>query len=135
MSEPIVIIDTSSIRQGKLEDLRSAMSELARFVETHEPRAIAYNVYVDSAGSKVTVFQVHPDSSSAEFHMEVAGPAFGRFADLLELDGIDVYGRPSQRLLSRLQRKAEMLGGKGVAVHEPHAGFARFQPVTSSSLT
>ena len=126
MSEPIIIIDTSQIRPGRLEDLKRAFAELAQFVQANEQQAIAYSVYFDEQGSTVTVVQVHPDSSSAELHMDIAGPAFRGFADLLVLHGIDVYGNPSEELLSRLWRKAQMLGSERVAVHRLHAGFARF---------
>ncbi|RJQ54163.1 MAG: hypothetical protein C4521_04740 [Actinobacteria bacterium] len=123
MSEPIVIVDVSEILEGKLEELKAAAGELAEFVEANEPRALAYDIYLD--GSHMTVLQAHPDSQSAEFHMEVAGPAFRKFTELLKLERIDVYGGPSARLLSRLRRKAEMLGDGTVVVHGREAGFFR----------
>jgi quinol monooxygenase YgiN len=126
MSEPIVFIDRSEIREGKLEELKTAMKELAEFVEANEPRTIAYDVYFDEAGSRVTVVQVHPDSASMEFHMKAAGHLFPRFADLLELVTMDVYGEPSEELLGRLRQKTQMLGVGSVVVHQLHAGFARF---------
>ncbi|HZD60432.1 MAG TPA: hypothetical protein VE439_08295 [Anaerolineae bacterium] len=126
MSESIVIIDVSEISEGKLEEVKAAMNELAEFAEANEPNTIAYNVYLNEDSSQVTVFQVHPDSASAEFHMNVAGPAFRKFTELLQLLRIDIYGKPSQELLERLRQKAQLLGSETVAVHELHAGFARF---------
>lgn len=126
MSKPIVIIDSSEIREGKLDDLKAAMKELVEFAMANEPKMIAYNVYLSEDGTRITVFQVHPDSASAEFHMKVAGSAFPKFAEFIKMSGIDIYGRPSQGLLERLQLKAQMLGSGIVVVHEFHAGFARF---------
>lgn len=126
MSEPIVIIDSSEIREGKLEDLKAAMKELVEFALANEPRMTAYNVYLSEDNARVTVIQVHPDSASAEFHMNVAGSAFSKFAELITMSGIDIYGRPNQGLLERLRRKAQMLGSGTVVVHELHAGFDRF---------
>jgi hypothetical protein len=103
------------------------MKELVKFVEANEPEIIAYNVYLCEDGTRVTVFQVHPDSASAEFHMKVAGPAFARFIEFIKMSGIDIYGRPSQSLLDRLRLKAQMLGSGTVVVHELHAGFSRFE--------
>jgi hypothetical protein len=37
MSEPILHIDTSDIREGKLEELKTAMNELVEFVEERAP--------------------------------------------------------------------------------------------------
>lgn len=126
MSVPIIIIDSSEIREGKLEDLKAAMNELVEFALANEPKMIAYNVYLSEDNTRVTVIQVHPDSASAEFHMKIAGSAFSKFAEFIKMSGIDIYGRPSQSLLERLQLKAQMLGSGAVVVHELHAGFARF---------
>ena len=126
MSEPVIIIDTSEIREGKLADLKDAMTGLAGFVEVHEPKIIAYHVYINGNGTRLTVLQVHPDSASAEFHMKVAGSAFPGFAELIRMAGIDIYGNPGDELLELLKRKARMLGNGIVIVHELHAGFFRY---------
>lgn len=125
MSEHI-IIDSSEILEGKLEGLKAAMKELVEFALANEPRMIAYNVYPNEDGTRVTVLQFHPDSASAEFHMNVAGPAFAKFVEFIKMSGIDIYGRPSRSLLERLRLKSQMLGSGTVVVHELHAGFARF---------
>ena len=58
--------------------------------------------------------------------MEIAGPVFARFADLLTLRTVDIYGSPSDKVLDQLRRKAELLGTATVTVHDLQAGFARF---------
>ena len=126
VSEPIVYIDTSEIREGALEELKRAMNELVKFVEMNEPRLIAYNVYIKEDGTRVTVVHVHRDSASLEFHMNVAGPAFPKFAEFIELLTIDVYGKLSDDLLEQVRQKARILGNGAVLVHESYVGFARF---------
>lgn len=121
----LVIRDTSRIRFGRLESVRAAFGELARFVVTNEPRVILYTVLLSPDDSTATVLQIHPDAASAETHIDVAAAEFEQFADLLDLDDIEVYGEPNSELLARLQRKADLLGGTGVVVHEALAGFAR----------
>jgi quinol monooxygenase YgiN len=124
--DPIVFVDTSEIREGKVEELRRAVAELAEFVETNEADPISYQVFFSDVGRLMTVMQVHPDSASMERHMEVAAPIFARFADLLELRTIDIYGSPSAKVVDQLQRKAELLGTATVSVHDRQAGFVRF---------
>src|SRR5512143_3967603 len=114
---PIIILDTSRVRPGGVEAARTAFAQLTRFVDANEPRTLVYSVSFDSDGSQVTVLQVHPDSASAEFHMDVGASEFGKFVDLLDLEVIHVYGDPSSELLARLKHKADMLGGQGVVVH------------------
>jgi quinol monooxygenase YgiN len=125
MSEPIISLDTSLIRVGRLDELKSAVAELVEFVRSNEPRPIVYEVYVDNTESRMTVVQVHPDSASMEYHMTVAGPAFAGFAELVTLSTLDVYGKPSEELLELLRRKVQMLGDATVNVHDLQAGFAR----------
>jgi ribonucleotide monophosphatase NagD (HAD superfamily) len=125
MSEPLISLDTSLIGDGRLDELKEAVAELVEFVRSNEPRPIAYEIYFDEAGSRMTVVQVHPDSTSMEYHMTVAGPAFAGFAELITLSTLDVYGKPSEELLELLHRKVQMLGDATVIVHDLQAGFAR----------
>jgi quinol monooxygenase YgiN len=126
MSEPIVLIDSSLVRQGKLEDLKTAMKELVEFVEANETRPTTYNVFFSEDETLMTVVQVHPDSASVEFHMKEAAHLFPKFTAFINLQTMDIYGKPSAELLERMQQKAQMLGSAPVAVHDLHAGFARF---------
>jgi len=126
MSEPILYIDRSEIREGKLEELKTAVKELVEFVDANEPQVIAYNVYISESGTRMTVVHIHPDSASLEFHMKVAGPAFPKFTEFIKLSVIEIYGKPSDNLLKQLRQKAQMLGNGTVVVHELHAGFGRF---------
>jgi hypothetical protein len=102
------------------------LAELADFVEKNEPEPISYNVYLSDDGSRMTVMHVHPNSASLDFHLEVAGPLFGRFAGLLTLQSIDIYGEPSDKALAQLRDKVQLLGSGEVTVHPLHAGFSRF---------
>lgn len=125
MSQPIVYIDTSAIREGKLEQLEAAMKDLATFVEANVPRLISYGFFLDEDRTHMTVVAVHPDSASLQFHMDVGGAEFRKFADLIDLMSIEVYGRVSDAVLERLRQKAGMLGRGAVVVREFYAGFAR----------
>lgn len=125
MAEPLFLVDSSEIREGKFEQLKTAIQDLVEFVESNEPRPIAYSVYLNESGTRMTVVQVHPDSASMEFHLKVAGPAFAKFADLIKLSTMDVYGKPSDAVLAQLRQKVQMLGSATVVVHERHAGFIR----------
>ena len=126
MSDAIVYVDTSDVREGALEELKAAIKELVDFIDANEPRIIAYNVYFTDDGSRMTVVHVHPDSASLEYHMEVAGPVFRQFVELVTLSSIHIYGEPSEKLLKQLHEKARLLGRGTVEVAALHAGFTRF---------
>lgn len=129
MSNPLIMIDTAEVREGRMEDVRALMEEFALFVRTAEPRIIAYQAHLDEEAAQLTVLQVHPDCASARFDLELTVSSFPAIARFIQLSHIDVYGEPSPELLNQLQRKAIMLGadGDGVRIHPPSAGFERFQ--------
>jgi hypothetical protein len=126
MGEPLIVVDTSEIREGKRDELLSGIGELAAFVETNEADPISYQVFFGDDGHLMTVLQIHPDSASMERHMELAGPIFAKFADLVMLRTVDIYGSPSDKVVELMRRKAELLGTATVTVHDRQAGFARF---------
>ena len=125
MSDSIVYVDLAEVRQGRLEELKRAMAELAAFVEANEPAIVAYNVYFSDDGTRLSVTHIHRDHSSLEQHMRVAGPRFSAFAEFVRLSTIDVYGVPTDWSLAELRKKAQQLGGATVRIHRHHAGFAR----------
>ena len=127
MTELLIAVDSSEIREGTLDAVRAGAAELAEFVEANEPEMIAYSIYLDEEAGRMTVVQIHPSSASMEQHMEIAAPVFRKFVGLLDLTRVDFYGQPSETLLERMRQKAELLGRAQVVVNELHAGFARIR--------
>lgn len=129
MSEPIVYIDRSRIRPGRLEEVRNGVAELVDFIGEREPQLLYYGFHIDEEAGRMTVVAVHPDAASVEYHMDVGAQAFRQFADLIDMEGIEVYGEPTDRMLEQLEQKARDLGEDGsVQVAGRHAGFARMDP-------
>lgn len=127
MSQPLIYVDTSEVREGALEKLKAGIADLADFVESHEPQIVSYSVYFSQDGRQMTVVHVHPDSASLDYHMNVAGPRFARFAELLTLSSIQIFGEPSEKAIEQLEDKVRLLGAGEVTVHPLHTGFGRFE--------
>ena len=125
MNDALVVIDTSKIHAGRLPDVQDAIRAMVQFVETNEPRVIAYTVCVNEDGTRMTVVQVHPDSASLELHMRAAAPLFQRFNGLIELVTMDVYGKPSDAVMRQLRQKTNSLGTATIVVHDSYSGFVR----------
>ena len=126
MSGPFIFIATNRLKPGKLADERNRVPGLVDFVEANEPRVIAFNEYVNEAGTEVAVVQVHADAESMAFHMEaIAERAASAYAETVEATtSIQVFGTPSTAVLEMLRRQA----GTGVAlsVKPDHlGGFTR----------
>jgi hypothetical protein len=125
MTDVILYVDVSDVRDGALEELQRGMKRLVEFVEANEPRLIAYNVYFSADGSQMTVASVHPDSASVEYHLTVAGPLFREFVELVTLSSIHIYGEPSRKVIDAAHEKARLLGRGRVEVKPLYAGFSR----------
>jgi hypothetical protein len=122
MSGPLIYVGTYTIKPGNQEDARSRLTELADFVETNEPRLIAFHAYLDQEGNTVSIVQVHPDSASMEFHMEVNAKHFATAFDWLDTSMSGRYFGPISEALA-----AELAKWDEAATHLPihAAGFTR----------
>lgn len=100
MAEPFIHVGTYTIQPGKIDEARKRIAELVDFVETNEPRMIAFNVYFDEEGSKLSVVQVHPDSASMEFHLQINAKHFTTAFDYLESQMSDQYYGPMSETLA-----------------------------------
>lgn len=126
MTAPILYIDRSRIKPGRLNEVKRKTAELTEFIEERESQLLFYGFSIDEDSHRMTVLAVHPDAEFVELHMDVGGEAFREFADLLEMEAIEVYGEPSDRVLEQLESKARDLGGPGsVTIGALHTGFSR----------
>ncbi len=122
MPGPLIYVGTYTIKPGNQEDARRRLTELVDFVETNEPRMIAFNTYLDRDGSTVYIVQVHPDSVSMEFHMQVNAKHFATAFDWLDTSMSGQYFGPISDALA-----AELAKWDEAATHLPvhAAGFTR----------
>jgi quinol monooxygenase YgiN len=125
MSGPFIFIGSYTVQQGKVEEVRKALQGLVEIVETNEPRLIAFNVYLDEEGNKVSVVQVHPDAASIGFHMKlVADHISGAFEYFEKTLGVQIYGAPENGVVDMIREMSEPGAPMTVMpIHE--AGFTR----------
>ncbi|WP_407038392.1 hypothetical protein [Halovalidus salilacus] len=76
----IVYVDHSTVRDGKQDELKAAMTDLVEFVDANEPDILSYNVFFSEDGTQMAVVHTHADSASLAYHLEVAGPKFPQLA-------------------------------------------------------
>ena len=126
MTEAIVYVDRSVIRSADIAGLREAVANLTEFVREHEPQLLFYGFEIDDSTSTMRVVAVHPDVESLETHLGIGGPEFRKVGAFIDLQQIEIFGRPSAAVLEQLRQKAAMLGTDAhVAVHELATGFER----------
>jgi hypothetical protein len=123
---PFIFIATNRLKPGRLDLERERVPKLVEFIETEEPRVIAFNEYVNETGDEVTVVQVHPDAASMEAHLEIVRErAQEAYAQTLDATvRIQVFGQPTQSILDTLQQQAS--AGVEISVNGEHlGGFTR----------
>ena len=101
------------------------MKNLAAFVKAKVPRLLPYAFFLNEDQTQMTVIAVHPDSSSLEYHLDKGSAEFRKFAHLLDLLSIEIYGQVSDSVIDRLNEKAKMLSSGTLTVQEFYAGFTR----------
>lgn len=122
MSGPLINVFSYTIKPEKREEARKRIAELVDFVETNEPRLIAFHVYLDQEGDTLSIVQVHPDSASMEFHLQVNAKHFATSFDWLDKQlGQQIFGPISDALTAELAKWDESFTHQ--PVHE--AGFTR----------
>lgn len=125
MNQTIIYIDTPDIKEGKLEQLKTSMSELKSYVEENMPRLISYSFFLNENQTEMTVVAIHPDSDSLEYHLNKGKEKFKKFKEFIDLLKIEVYGIISDVVLDKLNKKAEMLGNGITKVYDLYTGFFR----------
>ncbi len=80
---------------------------------------------ISGDGQRMTAVHIHGDQASLEFHVEVAGPKFPPIGEFIELESIDLYGRPSEAIVRQLRDEVSELGSRRVSVHELHRDVDR----------
>ena len=125
MSGPFIYIGTTTIKPDKRDEARKHVAELVDFVDTNEPRMIAFHCFLDEEASKLTVLQVHPDAASMEFHMQVNAKHFATAFDYLDSQVSEqYYGTISETLAAELAKWDEPgVPVTRMPVHE--GGFTR----------
>ena len=129
MSTAIVYVDVSEVREAARDTIATAVAELASFIEENVPGVLAYDVYLSDGKREMTVVHVHAGPESLDQHLELGAPAFRKFADLLTLKSIRIYGEPSEAAVEKAWEKARMLGCDDVAIQGSRAGFSRLKPI------
>jgi len=127
MTGPFIFVTRSRIDPTRHAEHLAHAREVADIVEADEPRIIALNVWESADRTETSRIEVHPDVESLEFHLELlAKTPAGAPHDALETFEYDIYGEPSDAVLSALQS----LPGARVRVCSQHiSGFLRPQPL------
>jgi hypothetical protein len=108
----LFFITKHTVKDGRLDDLERLNAEFVEFVAANEPRIHGLNAYLDDTRTRLTLVQAHPDAASMDFHLQVAGDRIHQAFEVVDNDGVEVYGSLGPIASGLL----EQIGSAGVAV-------------------
>jgi len=126
MTGPVIYFDHSEIIGGKHEELKIAINGLVDHIRANEPELIGYNVYFSDDNKRMSVLHIHTDSISLEYHLRTIEPLLPKFAGLVRLLSIDVFGAVDVVVIGMLKQKVSVLGTGNIRIHRFHNGYNTF---------
>lgn len=147
MTEPLFVLSTFKVKEGRVDDVKKHYRRILDIIEPNEPQLIAFHGFLSEDETEMTSIQVHPDTDSMEFHMQVLkdnwDALFSEYGEMLEGIRIEYYGTPPQSALwSRRCRAGNRRGALGDAstssrssAHtNPMAGLSPLRTATPVSV-
>lgn len=104
MPEPVVMLDSYKIREGKGETFKQSCADIFDFVRQNEPKMLFYNLYVNDETREAKGVQIYADAVAMEHHQNVAGPKFRKLFDMLEMESVtlEICGEPTHQMLQMM---------------------------------
>ena len=126
MPEPIVFVSHFRIKEGKLDALKRSYQESVQRLRSEKPRTLLFLGFIDKDESRVTFVHAFADAHALDLHFEGAGERARAAYELIEPEGWEFYGTPSDRVLEAMRREAAAAGVP--LVHQPAylGGFMRY---------
>jgi hypothetical protein len=126
MAEPLIFINTYTIKPGKEEAYKTAHQKVADIVEAKEPRMLYFALHTSEDGSEAATVQVHANAENLGYHMSVVENHIRAAHEYLDYSNmtIRIFGSPTAEILDQMRQ----LAGSGVSVTVSPAalGFNRF---------
>src|SRR5262245_20120091 len=110
MSEPIVFVSLSRVKDGQLEGFRAFLREGARALEADKPGTVVFLAYVDASGKEAAIVHVFPDADAMDAHLQGVDERSSAADAFIGTTGYEIYGSPSPQVLEAMQRFAASEG-------------------------
>ncbi len=110
-----------TVEEGKIEDFKNLIKEIARTVQETEPDTITYQFYLNKDNTKCIVHETYENSDAAINHMNgiASKTILPKVFQVAKINRFDTYGIPSEELQKIL------LAGFGSEIYNLFTGFSR----------
>jgi len=125
MSEPIVFISHSTVKEGRLEDLKDFLRAGATVLEAEKPGTVAFLAYANEEGSQLSIVHVFPDADAMDLHLQGVDERAGAADEFIQTQGYEIYGAPSETVLETMRRFASTEGVSLTVRPDKAGGYLR----------
>ena len=121
MTQPIVFISHSAIRDGQVEGLRAFIRRSAPMLAPDQPGTVAFLAYLDEEGSEVSIVHMFPNAEAMNAHLDGVQERSAAADAFIEITAYEIYGSPDPQVLQMMRAFAEQ-SDVPLAVHPEHVG-------------
>jgi len=107
MSGPIVFISHFKVKEGKAEGLLELNEKVTAQLKTDKPGTVGFLLFMNPAGTELSIVHVFPDAESFDRHVEGVGERSNASLEFIEPTGREVYGMPSDQVMAVLEPPEE----------------------------
>jgi hypothetical protein len=125
MSDPVLFISHSRVREGKFEALKGYAPGVAAAIEESKPGTVVFLACVDEGGSELHMVHVFPDAEAMRLHLEGVDERVSAASELVETSGYEIYGSPTEPVLETMRAFADELGVPLTVRPDHLAGYVR----------
>lgn len=127
MSEPIVLITHSRLKEDKLDGLRQYFRQSIPSLEQAKPGTVAFLPYLSDDGTELTIVHVFPDAESMALHMQGVQERARAAYEFIESKAFEIYGPALEEIVETM--RATGTSGVTLTVHREYVGgFLRLKP-------
>lgn len=107
MASPFILITTHDVQDGQLEALDQLSRAFVESIDTSEPDALQYQVYLSDDRTQLTHVLIERDAAAMERHFQLSGELIARSLALAPTTDIVALGEPGPILSDVLAQNAE----------------------------
>lgn len=110
MAGPIVFISHQRVKPERFDEFAAFFAEGSKAIEADKPGTVVFLAFTDLERGETRIVHVFPDAAAMDRHMQGADERSARAYEFLEPMEMDVYGAPSDGVVSDIKA----LAGHGV---------------------
>jgi quinol monooxygenase YgiN len=121
MTQPIVFISHSSIRDGQAEGFRAFIRGGAPALQADKPGTVAFLAYLDEDATEASIVHVFANADAMNAHLEGVQERSEEADAFIRTTAYEIYGSPEPQVVQMMRAFADQ-SGVPLRMHPEHVG-------------